>query len=627
MKLLWTEPGLPAAPAYGHDQARPIAVPDGAGGVFLVWTQFASYDGSKGWVGGDIRAQRLNAEGQPLWAVQGVAVCADPGEQIHPAVAPDGSGGVVIAWEDLRNGASDVYAQRLSADGTAMWAANGVPVTRAPSDQQNPEICGDGKGGAFVTWEDYRAGKLNEDIYARKIGADGVVAGTADTAIAAGGATEFWPRIAADAAGGALVGYTTKTKVMVGPNTTYVVDIKAAHLAPSGATDGAATVCDAANDQILNDVQPDGQGGFLLAWWDYRAGVGNGDIYAQRLNATLAPQWEANGHAVDTRATDEYLPTILPSTQGILIFYHETGQLDDLRAARLALDGAVAWSSAALSTDPDKQVYPVGASDGAGGAYVAWEDYRNNQDGAQPDVYVQHLTGAGQGAWADGGVPLAATASYEDEPTIATDGAGGAIVAWEDWTDISGGQVMVERMTDLTAPDTTSPTADITAPADGALCYGGSIEVSGTADDAHFATATLAWGAGASPAAFTDIATLTAPVTDGLLATWNTFALGTGVYTLRLTASDTTGNTTTISRTVSVVKTGDLDGDGAVSLADVRAGLRIAAGLQDAAPFVVAAGDVEPAVSTAPSGHGDGTLDITDAARLARAAAGLDTLP
>jgi hypothetical protein len=334
-----------------------------------------------------------------------------------------------------------------------------------------------------------------------------------------------------------------------------------------------------------------------------------------------------NGEAVDTRPTDEYLPTILPSAQGVLIFYHEIGQLDDLRAARLSLDGTVAWSSAVLAAEPDKQVYPAGAPDGAGGAYVAWEDYRNNADGAQPDVYVQHLTGAGDGAWGPGGVPLAATSSYEDEPTVAGDGNGGAFVAWEDWTDISGGQVTAQRLTDLTAPDGTPPAAVISTPSDGALVFGGSIPVTGTADDAHFATATLAWGAGANPSAFTDIATLTSPVVDGTLADWDASALGTGLYTLRLTASDTAGNTSTALRAVTVVKSGDLDGDGAISPADARVALEIIAGLQAGTPATMAAGDVEPPISTAPAGHGDGTLDISDAVQIARAAAGLETLP
>ena len=64
-----------------------------------------------------------------------------------------------------------------------MWGASGVPVSTAPGDQQNPSLAPDGSGGAFVVWEDQRAGPPEVDIYAQHINADGTLGG-AVTAIA-----------------------------------------------------------------------------------------------------------------------------------------------------------------------------------------------------------------------------------------------------------------------------------------------------------------------------------------------------------------------------------------------------------------------------------------------------------
>jgi hypothetical protein len=100
------------------------------------------------------------------------------GSQYDPIIVNDGSGGAIITWEDERSGMnSDIYAQHISADGTAQWTANGVPISTASYFQDSPAIIGDGAGGAIITWEDYRSG-TNYDIYAQRVTADGSLGGT-----------------------------------------------------------------------------------------------------------------------------------------------------------------------------------------------------------------------------------------------------------------------------------------------------------------------------------------------------------------------------------------------------------------------------------------------------------------
>ncbi len=73
------------------------------------------------------------------------------------------------------------------------------------------------------------------------------------------------------------------------------------------------------------------------------------------------------------------------------------------------------------------QEYPVICSDGAGGAIMAWEDRRD-----YPDIYAQRVDEMGRRVWAVAGVPIC-TASYGQlGPRICSDGAGGAIIAWTD---------------------------------------------------------------------------------------------------------------------------------------------------------------------------------------------------
>lgn len=82
----------------------------------------------------------------------------------------------------------------------------------------------------------------------------------------------------------------------------------------------------------------------------------------------------------------------------------------------------------AVCADPGNQYYPTACADGAGGAIVVWEDNR----GTSTDVYAQRVSAAGTPLWTANGVLLCSAAGNQLLPKIASDGAGGAIVAWQD---------------------------------------------------------------------------------------------------------------------------------------------------------------------------------------------------
>jgi len=78
---------------------------------------------------------------------------------------------------------------------------------------------------------------------------------------------------------------------------------------------------------------------------------------------------------------------------------------------------------------------------------------------------------------------------------------------------------------------------------------GNIVEVKGTADDLHFKDYIIEAGQGDNPDVWNIIASNTVQVKDKVLGNWNTFGL-LGKWTLRLTATDTVGNTNTSLVTV-----------------------------------------------------------------------------
>ena len=165
----WPGDGVLVAPPQGG-QLYPAAIPDGAGGMLIVWSAIAPG------LQRDLFAQRLSSTGAPVWAPSGVTLCDVPGTQISPVVVTGRSQSAVVAWEDRRAiSESDVYVQLVGSDGVRQWTPDGVPLCIASGNQSAVAAAPDTTGGAIVAWVDERNG--NRDIYAQRVsGGGGVVA-------------------------------------------------------------------------------------------------------------------------------------------------------------------------------------------------------------------------------------------------------------------------------------------------------------------------------------------------------------------------------------------------------------------------------------------------------------------
>jgi hypothetical protein len=90
-----------------------------------------------------------------------------------------------------------------------------------------------------------------------------------------------------------------------------------------------------------------------------------------------------------------------------------------------------------ICTEVNSQQSPDICSDGSNGAIMAWQDYRS----ATPRIYVQKINSDGDTQWTSSGV-LVVESSGVGNPSICSDGAGGAIIAWR-----TASTIMVRRIT------------------------------------------------------------------------------------------------------------------------------------------------------------------------------------
>ncbi len=432
----------PDAAQYLTYQMDNLTLSDGSGGAIVVWTEGDHEASTPPY---KIRARAIDGNGAARWP--SINVRAAGTSQFPGAIVSDGAGGAIVGIYSNHTGTNyDVYAHHILASGALdpAWPANGLAVCSATGDKSCLSMVSDGAGGAFLSWQDYRAG-TNTDIYAHHVLASGAV----DPAVPANGwglctleSVQLNPGLVSDGAGGAIV---------VWQDTRYVYPsiVFAQHLLASGAVDPAWTSGGnpvgslAAGNPMLDPVViSDGAHGAIISYYQQGESAPSG-LFAKHLLVTgiVDSAWPAGGCMLRTGTLqDDSRTMVTDGAGGAIVIWSEYNSTttDDLYAQHVLASGTVdpGWPANALAfcIAPGNQNFASAIPDGAGGAIVAWPDHRNNVTSPYRgwDIYAHRLLGSGtvDPAWPANGLILAGLWFDEIGPTLAQDGAGGAIVTW-----------------------------------------------------------------------------------------------------------------------------------------------------------------------------------------------------
>lgn len=178
--------------------------------------------------------------------------------------------------------------------------------------------------------------------------------------------------------------------------------------------------------QIDEGVVSDGDGGAIVVWSDF-----SNQLRAQHVDAQGNLLWGNVGVLVGTTTPLPYAQVLSDGAGGVLVVWNDN-TIDpegDLFAQRLGPTGDRLWglNGVPVCTVTGQQHVTSITSDGAGGAIVAWQDIR----GTYAQIYVARVTSAGNLPWTSGGVALNTQSWDQYNPALVSDGAGGALVVWE----------------------------------------------------------------------------------------------------------------------------------------------------------------------------------------------------
>ncbi|HSW56068.1 MAG TPA: hypothetical protein VLH59_13350 [Ignavibacteriaceae bacterium] len=307
-------------------------------------------------------------------------ICDLAGEQALAKIAMTSDGGCYISWFDTRSGAYNVYLQRLDPLGYKMWAPNGLLVSNNPQDTwiTDYDLISDQNDNAVLVFSDIRVGGFLKP-FAYKIspagdflwGSNGIDISTGDsfqpsptltetsdgnivfawissngsqkialqklspigqklwgsTPILLQSATEdfSWPAVVKSDNGQTILVHTV-------PNGIYQARIRAHKLDVNGrllwGTNGIS-IQD--NGQMASfqvpEVEPDGNNGALIAWYDGRAGNNLSSSFVQHISSTGTLYFPADGSEGSLAAQrNKFYPQVAfnLATQETYMFWMET---------------------------------------------------------------------------------------------------------------------------------------------------------------------------------------------------------------------------------------------------------------------------------------------------------------
>ncbi len=301
------------------------------------------------------------------------------GEQDLPksVACPDGS--TYISWFDKRGGSYAVYMQRLNADGVKMWGSQGLLIS---NNQQNSSLVDydltcDAQNNAVVVFTDTRSGDL--DVFAYKISPTGqFLWGANGVALSSGTGYEANPTVA-----------------------------------------------------VTSD-------GYAVVTWIFA--VNPYKIYMQKIDGTGNKMWGATPKIYNSATEGYNYPIVVPSDSGSVIVVHKvtTGNFP-AQTVKIAAQKFNSAGDPTLGTG-GVWIQSLGrvmaftaqfvASDGAGGAVIAWHDDRNAIN--LQSAWVQRIRANGTLAFPANGSEAATTAGIHKWNPVAGkyQGSDDVVVFW-----------------------------------------------------------------------------------------------------------------------------------------------------------------------------------------------------
>ena len=424
----------------GGEQAIPKVVTSSTGDTYIGW--FSNDTGNY-----DVRLQRLDSEGNELWANDGIVISDNPAMSwLTDWDMTVDDNNAILTFQDIRNGGNNnIYVYKISPDGSFIWGEDGIELSNSAAFDVSPKVCVTSNGTAVVAWQSDNAiimqriagnGTLvwgpngitlscadtyswpqpfavaddhillkffhdtgpvyapTRHCYMQKYDNDGNAAWASDTVVSNAGGITAWTQvfpIISDNNNGCFITWHDSR----GAGTISYPFVQ--HVNSDGSISFTANGVQLSSEMNRQNFYPESvynsiNDELTTYWFQTDGNQNNYGITGQKLDAGGNILWGANGNNLINISSLYVLPFAVRQTNDdVIILYDEgiNGMDSYTKAMRLDADGNFVWTgnSVTLCSVLSAKVHSEASQFSNNQIIAAWEDDRNGPK----DIYAQNI--------------------------------------------------------------------------------------------------------------------------------------------------------------------------------------------------------------------------------------------
>jgi PKD domain len=350
------------------EQALPKVAVDSNGYAYVSW--FSNEVGNY-----DVRLQRLDSNGNMMWATNGILVSNQPQDSwiTDYDLAVDPSGYAIVTFTDIRTGQSNPVGYRISPDGEMMWGPNGVLLANDNNFDPSPKVATTTAGNSIFAWQSV-PDSGDSQVKLQKISPDGVLLWGSGIILSETGVDYTAPYLMQAEDDYMYLIWHKETGPYYAPNRGLYVQKLDTDGSFMWASDVVIYAPVVSGPVVYLKMCRDDSGGIVFSW--YRSiSISEFHCFVQHMSADGTITMPANGVQASTSYDRLHMypaPAFLSQTQEIVLFFSEQDLNQNMRgiyAQKFNLQGNRLWG--------EEGIQLIGLSNNDYGLFTA--DGKDNQ--------------------------------------------------------------------------------------------------------------------------------------------------------------------------------------------------------------------------------------------------------
>ncbi|MGB4205460.1 MAG: dockerin type I repeat-containing protein [Bacteroidales bacterium] len=379
----------------------------------------------------NVRLQKFDIYGVKQWAEEGLLV-SDHQSMTWLTdwdLAVDNDACAIITFQDIRNGDNNIYAYRISPDGTFLWGPDGIALSNNPDFEASPVVTVTSLNNYVFAWT------RDNTIMVQKLNSEGIKQWGEYGIQLQGTETFTWPFIVPSDDDGIIMSFFKQT----GPIWAPVKNVYAQRFSADGQLmwgDGIAISNNAGiPTYVKTKIISDKNGGAFIVW--HRDNGSYFDSYVQHVNGAGTLGFPANGLAVSLSSGTHQIDPVIAynhNTEELFVAWREQSFNQSNRgisAQKISLNGTRLWGDMGVVVEPMQ----LGEKSGLNIVVDGNETIISHIDSPPGDNYIVNaskLSNSGELVWEGGHVPVSLIPSLKMHNDATEFFNGQFVVVWAD---------------------------------------------------------------------------------------------------------------------------------------------------------------------------------------------------